>query len=320
MRAATSGCSHITPRQHVPRMRIIGSETVGATGPFWTRNLAAHLDRCGAVEGRPVYTKAVVAEPDREITVSVIEQDLTLGEMSDASASFAGMFMLNAFAWASKPAWSAHEIVAHARSSARTSSGSSTRALSNVNQVVVEQFAADGIAWLVARGLLGPKADPHDAYWMLTSEGLATAERGTATHVEAALRLHAELHPALNTTARPSFERGDYATAVFSATQQVEIAVREAAGFEKRQLGVQMMRDAFKVGGPLADANEVVPEQEAVRDLFTGAIGAFKNPTSHRAVEFDSPIEAASVIHLADLLLRIVDRAKARRDAEALGE
>jgi uncharacterized protein (TIGR02391 family) len=267
-----------------------------------------------------VYTKTVVAAADREIAVSVIEQDITLGEMSDASASFAGMFLLNAFAWANKPAWSAHEIVAHARSSARTAAGSSMRALTDVNQVVVEQFAADGIAWLVARGLLGPKADPHDAYWMLTSEGLATAERGTATHVEAALRLHADLHPVLNASARPNFERGDYATAVFSATQQVEIAVREAAGFGKEKLGTHMMRDAFKVGGPLADHREVPSEQEAVLSLFVGAIGAFKNPTSHRTVEFDSPIEAASIIHLADLLLRIVDRAKARRAVEASDE
>jgi len=89
--------------------------------------------------------------------------------------------------------------------------------------------------------------------------------------------------------------------------------VREVAGFEKRQLGVQMMRDAFKVGGPLADANEVVTEQEAVRDLFTGTIGAFKNPISHRSMEFDSPIEAASIIYRADLPLRIVDRATTRR-------
>lgn len=264
-----------------------------------------------------MYKKTVVADLDREISVSVIEQDLTLGEMSDASASFAGMFLLNALAWASKPAWSAHEIVAHARSSARTPSGSSLRALTGPNQVVVEQFAADGMAWLIARGLLGPKADPHDAYWILTSEGLVTAERGSATHIEASLRLHADLHSVLNESARPNFERGDYATAVFAATHQVEVAVRDAAGFGPDRYGVQLMRDAFKVGGPLANPEDVDSEQGAVRDLFTGAIGAFKNPTSHRTVEFDSPIEAASIIHLADLLLRIVDRARARRDAEA---
>lgn len=264
-----------------------------------------------------MFTKTVVAADDREISVRVLGEEATLGQMSDAISTEAGMFLLRALAWAEKPVWSAHEIVAHARSSARRPSGAAVRALVAENQVVVEQYVADGIAWLVARGLVGPKAESqYGPYWMLTSDGLEAAKLGSATHVEASLLLHADLHPVLNASARPNFERGDYATAVFSATQQVEIAVREAAGFEKRQLGVQMMRDAFKVGGPLADANEVVPEQEAVRDLFTGAIGAFKNPTSHRTVEYDSPIEAASIIHLADLLLRIVDRAKDRRPAE----
>ena len=52
-----------------------------------------------------------------------------------------------------------------------------------------------------------------------------------------------------------------------------EVYVREAAGFDKNKLGVQLMRDAFKVGGPLADADEVPAEQEAVLSLFVGAIG-----------------------------------------------
>lgn len=266
-----------------------------------------------------MYERAVVAAGDREITVSLIEREITLGEISDASSSAAGLFLLDALAWASKPAWTTHEIVAAARSRARMPSGTSVQALVDANRVVVEQYVADGIAWLVARGLIGPKGDPHDTYWMVTSDGLDAAKRGSTTHIEASMRLHAELHPLLDASARPNFERGDYATAVFAATHQVEVAVREAAGFGPDKYGVQMMRDAFKVGGPLANSDDVDPEQGAVRDLFTGIIGAFKNPSSHRTVEYDSPIEAASIIHLADLLLRIVDRAKARLAVEASG-
>ncbi|MDT0235258.1 TIGR02391 family protein [Curtobacterium sp. BRB10] len=268
-----------------------------------------------------MYTKTVVATEDREISVPVLEQRTTLGRLNDASPSDAGMFLLHAFAWASTPAWSAHDIVSTARGRATNAAGESVKALSGANQVIVEQYVADGIAWLVARGLLGPKAEAHyGPYFMLTTDGLEAAKHQSVTHIESTLQLHSELHPALNTTARPNFERGDYATAVFSATQQVEIAVREAAGFGQEKLGTHMMRDAFKVGGPLADHREVPSEQEAVLNLFVGAIGAFKNPTSHRTVEFDSPIEAASIIHLADLLLRIVDRAKARLANEVSGE
>ncbi|MCU0116562.1 TIGR02391 family protein [Curtobacterium sp. MCBA15_007] len=268
-----------------------------------------------------MYAKPKVAQVDRPIEVPILGEWISLGDIDDASPAIGGMFVLKAMASKEGRGWSAADIVGTARARARMHNVHSTRALTSLQSPTVEQFVADAIGWLLARGLVGPTADAqYGPHWMLTSDGRAAAEQGSATHIEASMRLHADLHPALNEIARPNFASGAYATAVFEATRQVEIAVREAAGFETRQLGVQMMRDAFKVGGPLADASEVVPEQEAVRDLFTGAIGAFKNPTSHRSVEFDSPIEAASIIHLADLLLRIVDRAKARRANEVSGE
>ena len=37
-------------------------------------------------------------------------------------------------------------------------------------------------------------------------------------------------------------------------------------------------------------------------------IGTIKNPTSHREIEYDDPAEAAEVVLLADLLMRILDR------------
>jgi hypothetical protein len=42
-----------------------------------------------------------------------------------------------------------------------------------------------------------------------------------------------------------------------------------------------------------------------VRDLFVGAIGIFKNPSSHRNVQFDDPGEAADMISTANQLLRM---------------
>jgi len=46
--------------------------------------------------------------------------------------------------------------------------------------------------------------------------------------------------------------------------------------------------------------------------LFRGAIGTFKNPSSHRAVNYDDPVLAAEVVLLADLLMRLLDRVEAR--------
>jgi hypothetical protein len=68
------------------------------------------------------------------------------------------------------------------------------------------------------------------------------------------------------------------------------------------------MHEAFGVGKPLApagvDRGEVVAEME----LYAGALGLFKNPTSHRFVDYGSATEAAEVVLLADLLLRLLDR------------
>ena len=43
-------------------------------------------------------------------------------------------------------------------------------------------------------------------------------------------------------------------------------------------------------------------------ELYAGALGLFTNPTSHRFVDYGSATEAAEVVLLADLLLRLLDR------------
>ena len=47
-------------------------------------------------------------------------------------------------------------------------------------------------------------------------------------------------------------------------------------------------------------------------ELFAGAIGTFKNPPSHRQVDFADPTEASEVVLLADLLMRLLDRVEDR--------
>ncbi|MER5466650.1 TIGR02391 family protein [Streptomyces sp. NPDC002668] len=85
----------------------------------------------------------------------------------------------------------------------------------------------------------------------------------------------------------------------------------------RRLGGTATLTPALKSGGPLADAGAEGGEQEAASALFAGAMGAYKNPASHRTVDFDDPIEAAEIIQFADLLLRQVERAKRRQASGA---
>ncbi|MEU8501457.1 MULTISPECIES: TIGR02391 family protein [Streptomyces] len=63
--------------------------------------------------------------------------------------------------------------------------------------------------------------------------------------------------------------------------------------------------------GPTADPGEAV----ALMELFKGAFGTFKNPASHRRVDFADPTEAAEVVLLADLLMRLLDKIAAAQNA-----
>ena len=116
-----------------------------------------------------------------------------------------------------------------------------------------------------------------------------------------------QLHPIIGKKVWSIFLQGDYDTAVFQAFKQVEVAVREAGYYANTELGVSLMRDAFhEKHGPLTDSSQQKAEKQARSALFAGAIGSYKNPSSHRNVEITAE-EAAEVIIFASHLLRIVD-------------
>ncbi len=87
----------------------------------------------------------------------------------------------------------------------------------------------------------------------------------------------------------------------------MEVAVRQACNLEDTDIGVKLMRKALNSeDGPLTDLSLPESERSALRELFSGAIGSYKNPHSHRHVPIEAP-EAVEMIMLASHLLRIVE-------------
>ena len=96
--------------------------------------------------------------------------------------------------------------------------------------------------------------------------------------------------------------------------REVEIRVRDLAGASPGDLGVALMKESLQggrpAGGPVLGGGRATGDDGA---FFWGAIGVFKNPGSHRQVEYDDPTTASEVVLLADLLLRLLDGAANRR-------
>lgn len=182
-----------------------------------------------------------------------------------------------------------------------------------VNLAVMEVWA-----WLVSAGLLVERAGSGGGWFFISRRAQQiTSRESFEAYRKAGLLPRAQLHPLITSKVYPAFLRGEYDTAVFQSFREVEIAVRAAGNFGVDDYGTDLMRKAFRPApknnqpsapaGPLTDTQLPSAEQEAMANLFAGAIGLYKNPQSHRQVP-TKPEDAAEVIMFASQLLRIVDR------------
>lgn len=150
-----------------------------------------------------------------------------------------------------------------------------------------EQGLAEAWHWLIATGLL--------------------TEIPMEEHVRAEQRIGIDLHPSIRNV-RSQFLLGEYDAAVLIAMRTVEERVRDLTKGSNSEIGVNLMKQAFGASGSLRDQEADKGEADAQMALFWGAIGFFKNPPSHRRVQYEDPTEAAEAVLFADLLLRILDR------------
>ena len=174
--------------------------------------------------------------------------------------------------------------------------------------------------WLLAHGLIASTHHSRNqwGHTFITRRGESfLVDPDGPERLKAERRMEVDLHFRIRDRALPQFLLGEYELAAFAALREVEIRVRELSGAPESLVGVKLMQEAFKLDdGPLYDPNLDRGEAEAMMALFRGAIGVFKNPPSHRAVDYGvDPVQASEVVLLADLLLRLLDDAEARNTA-----
>lgn len=171
---------------------------------------------------------------------------------------------------------------------------------------------SEGLNWLLSKNLVarGEPGQSSAESIFITRLGNKVLKAGLEM-IRAADRLNVALHASLERV-KSQFLLGEYELAAFAAMREVEIRVRELSGADSSLLGVKLMHKSFGDGGQLADSELDPGERTGIMELFAGAIGTFKNPPSHRQVDYADPTEASEVVLLADLLMRLLDRIEER--------
>jgi len=156
--------------------------------------------------------------------------------------------------------------------------------------------------------LVAPKPGDSGEWRFITRRGEKVLEsENFLSYAKESLLSPETLDPILSRKCKSLFLRGDYDTAIFQAFKEVEIRVRKAGNFSKDDLGVDLMRKAFHPDtGPLSNKESTQAERQNMMHLFSGGIGLFKNPVSHRDVKNITPERAADIIRFANALLSMI--------------
>jgi uncharacterized protein (TIGR02391 family) len=172
-----------------------------------------------------------------------------------------------------------------------------------------ERLRRDGLI-LPAPGING-----SNGFMVLSGDGeAALASEDVFEKIKAARTFPKELlHPSITKKVSSALMRGDYDQALREAFTIVEVSAREAGDYADTDIGVDLMRKAFSAkNGKLTDYSLPEAERDGYAHLFAGAIGAFKNPHSHRVPGTSDIRVTQDRVLLASQLLQIVDAAKAR--------
>jgi uncharacterized protein (TIGR02391 family) len=163
-------------------------------------------------------------------------------------------------------------------------------------------------AWLESNSFICRHPEQDNDWFVLTPRGHALRDHQNIRQFISNEQLPEPfLHAELLVNVRPLFLQSRFETAVFEAFKSLEVAIRTAAKLGHDLVGVQLASRAFNPeDGVLSDKTAEKGERVALMNLMTGALGSYKNPSSHRRVEITAE-EARDMIVLASHLLKIID-------------
>jgi uncharacterized protein (TIGR02391 family) len=163
-------------------------------------------------------------------------------------------------------------------------------------------------SWLEVNGLICRHPEQGNDWFVSTKRGRDVRDHQGLRQLISSEQLPEHfLHPEFVVNVRPLFLQSRFETAVFEAFKTLEVTVRDAAGLGDDAIGVALASRAFHPDdGPLTDTTLEKGERVALMNLMTGAIGSYKNPSSHRRVAITAD-EARDMIILASHLLKIVE-------------
>jgi hypothetical protein len=132
---------------------------------------------------------------------------------------------------------------------------------------------------LEREGLIALKAtDQFGLEYFITRKGQTVVnDEDFSAYLKASIFPN-DLDLVLMRAVKPLFLRGDYDTAVFRAFKEIEVRVRKKSGLAK-EYGRGLMLRAFGPPGFLITGDGANnDDQNAMRDLFSGAMSFCKNP------------------------------------------
>lgn len=125
------------------------------------------------------------------------------------------------------------------------------------------------------------------------------------------------LHSKLKEKCVDHFYSEKYDDAILNACKVVEVYTRELAKVDEKDIGIPLMHKVFNPKNPILKYSDHKGEQEALMHLFSGFIGVFKNPQSHRFLEIKDPLTAFEVINFANHLCKILESTHQQNNQQA---